>query len=84
MAHLLTKEQLARYLQVGCRQIDLWITRQEIPVITLGPRTQRFVCQDVQDALNRLYIKEEAADGRRRVKRVVATRPPATQNGEAQ
>jgi excisionase family DNA binding protein len=56
---LITKEELARDLRVGCRTIEAWVATRKIPFVRMGHRTLRFCLDDVRRALRlRWTIKE--------------------------
>ena len=54
----LTKEGVAKLLQVSTRTIDNLMAKKVIPFLKLGHRTVRFRRQDVAVALGRLNRKE--------------------------
>jgi excisionase family DNA binding protein len=56
---LVTKEELAKDLHVGCRTIEAWVAERRIPYIRMGHRTLRFSLADVRRALRlRWTVKE--------------------------
>lgn len=56
---LITKQELAKDLRVGCRTIETWVAERRIPVVKLGFRTQRFSLHDVRRALRLHWTVKE-------------------------
>ena len=55
---LLTKEDLARRLNISPAAVSKYVSKKRIPVIKLGWRTQRFSWPAVEKALAKLTIAE--------------------------
>ena len=56
---LISKQELARDLKVGCRTIEAWVAARKIPFIRLGHRTLRFNLDDVRRTLRRHWTVKE-------------------------
>ena len=55
---LLTSSQLAAYLQVTKRTIEIWKAQRNIPFVAVTARCHRFRIRDVERALERFAISE--------------------------
>jgi excisionase family DNA binding protein len=56
---LISKQELAADLKVGCRTIEQWVAEKRIPFVRLGHRTLRFNLSDVRRSLrSRWTVKE--------------------------
>ena len=55
---LLTSSQLAAYLQVTRRTIEIWKAQRKIPFVAVTARCHRFRIRDVERALNRFAVSE--------------------------
>jgi excisionase family DNA binding protein len=56
---LITKEELAKDLRVGCRTIEAYVAERRIPFVKLGHRTLRFCLDDVRRALRLHWTVKE-------------------------
>ena len=56
---LVTKQEVARDLGVGCRTIEKWVAERRIPFIRAGHRTLRFNLNDVRRALRLHWTVKE-------------------------
>lgn len=56
---LITKEELAKDLRVGCRTIESWVATRKIPFIRMGHRMLRFSLDDVRRALRLRWTTKE-------------------------
>jgi excisionase family DNA binding protein len=55
---LLTSSQLAAYLQVTRRTIEIWKAQRKIPFVAVTARCHRFRIRDVERALERFAVLE--------------------------
>ena len=55
---LLTSSQLAAYLQVTRRTIEIWKAQRKIPFVAVTARCHRFRIRDVERALERFAVSE--------------------------
>ena len=55
---LLTSSQLAAYLQVTRRTIEIWKAHRKIPFVAVTARCHRFRIRDVERALDRFAVSE--------------------------
>jgi excisionase family DNA binding protein len=55
---LLTSSQLASYLQVTRRTIEIWKAQRKIPFVAVTSRCHRFRIRDVERALERFAVLE--------------------------
>jgi excisionase family DNA binding protein len=55
---LLTSSQLAAYLQVTKRTIEIWKAQRKIPFVAVTARCHRFRIRDVERALERFAVVE--------------------------
>jgi excisionase family DNA binding protein len=55
---LLTSSQLAAYLQVTRRTIEIWKAERKIPFLAVTARCHRFRIRDVERALERFAVSE--------------------------
>ena len=55
---LLTSSQLAAYLQVTRRTIEIWKAQRKIPFVAVTARCHRFRVRDVERALERFEVSE--------------------------
>lgn len=55
---LLTSSQLAAYLQVTRRTIEIWKAQLKIPFVAVTARCHRFRIRDVERALERFAVSE--------------------------
>ena len=56
---LITKQELAKDLGVGCRTIEAWVAERRIPCVKLGHRTLRFCLDDFRRALRLHWTVKE-------------------------
>jgi excisionase family DNA binding protein len=55
---LLTSSQLAAYLQVTRRTIEIWKAQRKIPFVAVTARCHRFRIREVERALDRFAVSE--------------------------
>jgi hypothetical protein len=55
---LLTSSQLAAYLQVTKRTIEIWKAQRKNPFVAVTARCHRFRIRDVERALERFAVSE--------------------------
>jgi excisionase family DNA binding protein len=55
---LLTSRQLASYLQVTRRTIEIWKAQRKIPFVAVTAHCHRFRVRDVERALERFAVLE--------------------------
>jgi excisionase family DNA binding protein len=56
---LITKQELAKDIGVGCRTIEAWVADRKIPCVRMGHRTLRFCLDDVRRALRLHWTVKE-------------------------
>ena len=55
---LLKKQDIAQRCRTSLRTVDRWVNERRIPYLNLDKRTIRFRWKDVEEAINRMAVKE--------------------------